>query len=86
MRDSRVRNSMWSLSYFGCFAISSVGLSGGFGLFWSSSMSVSVQGYNSWCIDVLVTPEGGVTWRASFVYGEPKHDLRHEFWDLVRSM
>lgn len=84
MRDSRVRSFMWSLGYSGCFAVSSVGLSGGLGLFWLSSMSVSVQGFSSRCIDMIITPDGGEAWRSTFVYGEPKRELRHEFWDQLR--
>jgi hypothetical protein len=30
--------------------------------------------------------EEGMMWRASFVYGEPRHDRRHEFSDLLHSM
>jgi hypothetical protein len=77
---------MWSLGYSGCFAVSSVGLSGGLGLFWMSSMSVSIQGFNNRCIDVSITSEGGETWRTTFVYGEPKRERRHEFWDLLRAI
>lgn len=77
---------MWSLGYSGCFAISSDGLSGGLGLFWLSSMSVFVQGFNNRCIDALITQEGGVEWRTAFVYGEPRRELRHEFWDQLRSL
>jgi hypothetical protein len=47
MRDTRVRSFMWSLGYSGCFAVSSVGLSGGLGMFWLSLMPVSVQGFNT---------------------------------------
>ncbi|XP_071683395.1 uncharacterized protein [Lolium perenne] len=86
MRDTRVRSFMWSLGYSGCFAVSSNGLGGGLGLFWLSSVSISLQGFSNRCIDTMITSEGGVTWRASFVYGEPKRDLRHEFWDLLRSL
>ena len=86
MRDNRVRSFMWSLGYSGCFAVSSIRLSGGSGLFWSSSMSVSIHGFNSRCIDAHITSEGGLTWSTTFVYGEPRRELCHEFWDLLRSM
>jgi hypothetical protein len=62
---------MWSLGYSGCFAVSSVGLSGGLVLFWLSSVSVSVKTCNARCIDAYITPESGIKWCATFVYGEP---------------
>jgi hypothetical protein len=74
MKDSRVQSFVWSLGYSGCFAVSSEGQSGGLGLFWISSMLVDIKGFNSRCIDALVTPEDGQTWRISFVYGEPRWD------------
>jgi hypothetical protein len=79
MKDTRVRNFMWSLGYSGCYGVSSEGLSGGLALFWMSSVTVTLKPCNSWCIDILITPEVGATWRASFVYGEPRRELRHEF-------
>jgi hypothetical protein len=86
MRDTRVRSFMWSLGYSGCYAVSSVGLSGGLALFWLSSISVSVKPCNSRCIDVHITPENGIKWRATFVYGEPRREFRSEFWDFLRFM
>jgi hypothetical protein len=86
MEESRVRRFMWSLGYSGCFAVSSVGLSGGLGLFWSSPLAVSVRGFNNRCIGTLITPESGTEWRMTFVYGEPKRELRHEFWTHLRSL
>jgi hypothetical protein len=77
---------MWSLGYSGCLAVSSEGQSGGLGLFWMSSMCVDIKGFNSRCIDALVTPDDGQPWRISFMYGEPRRDQRHVFWDLLRSM
>ena len=52
MRDSRVKNFMWSLGFSGCFAISSEGLSGGLALFWTHAADVMVKAANKRCIDV----------------------------------
>ena len=72
MRDSRVRNFMWSLGFTGCFAVGSEGLSGGLMLFWSSTTTVDVKAANKRCIDLHVKLEDGAPWRASFIYGEPR--------------
>jgi hypothetical protein len=77
---------MWSLGYSCCYAVSSVGLSGGLALFWLPSVLVSVQACNSRCIDVHVTLVDGIKWRPSFVYGEPRRERRSEFWDFLRFM
>jgi exonuclease III len=86
MRDNRVRSFMWSLGYSGCYAVSSVGLSGGLALFWLSSVSVTIKPCNARCIDVHITPDNGIKWRATFVYGEPRREYRLEFWDFLRFM
>jgi hypothetical protein len=84
MKDTRAQNFMWSLGYSGSFAVSSIGLSGGLALFWLPQYSVSLKGYNSHCINVMISSEMEVPWRATFVYGEPRRDQRHVFWTLLR--
>jgi hypothetical protein len=84
MKDTKAQNFMWSLGYSGSFGVSSAGLSGGLVLFWLPQYSVSLKGYNSHCIDVVVSSEQDTPWSATFVYGEPKRDQRHVFWDLLR--
>ncbi|VAI29049.1 unnamed protein product [Triticum turgidum subsp. durum] len=84
MRDSRARKFMWQLGFNGSFAVSSDGLSGGLVLFWSSSISVSLRAFSNQIIDILIKTEEGAEWRTTFVYGEPKRELRHHFWDRLR--
>jgi len=66
------------------FAVNSEGRSGGLVLFWTDSSKISLKGYCKNFIDVSITQEDGLTWRATFVYGEPKLELRHVFWDRIR--
>jgi hypothetical protein len=86
MKDRRAQKFMWSLGYTGSIAVSSEGRSGGLVLFWKQPFSVELKGSNSNCIDVVVSTETGVQWRATFVYGEPRREKRHEFFDLMRQM
>ena len=76
---------MWSLGYNGCLAVNCEGKSGGLVLFWPMELYVSLQ---SLCrpnfIDVHVKLESGDLWRVTFVYGEPKTEQRHIFWDRLR--
>ena len=75
---------MWSLGYNGCLDVNCQGRSGGLALFWSTDLCVSLQSFCSNFIDVHVKEASGVIWRATFVYGEPKTDRRHIFWDRLR--
>lgn len=63
MGENKARRFMWSLGYVGSFAVSCEGLSGGLALFWSTSYSVTLRGYNSHYIDVLVSEEKQDLWR-----------------------
>ena len=84
MRDTKVRKFMWSLGFSGCFAVSRDGKSGGLALFWVQECTISLKHYSPNIIDVIVGSQENQMWRASFVYGEPKTELRHNFWDLLR--
>jgi hypothetical protein len=77
---------MWSLRYTGSLTVSCEGLSGGLALFWLQSFQVSLKGLNAHCIDVVISSDTCAPWQASFVYGEPCRDRRHEFWILVRKL
>lgn len=83
MRDNKVRRFLWSLGFDGCFAVSSEGKSGGLALFWINKYSVSLQHYSPNIIDVLISNSDS-PWRCTFVYGEPKVELRQKFWDQLR--
>ncbi|XP_071681709.1 uncharacterized protein [Lolium perenne] len=86
MKDKHAQNFMLSLGYSGFFGVSSVGLSGGLALFWLQPYTVQLKGLNSQCIDVGIKAENGDSWRASFVYGEPKREKWHEFWNFLRRL
>lgn len=72
MWDNKAKNFVWFLGYSGSFAVSCEGLSGGLALFWLASYYLTLRGYNSHCIDVLVSTGGKDPWRVTFAYGEPR--------------
>jgi hypothetical protein len=47
---------------------------------------VSLRGCNSRYIDVEISVDLEMPWRATFVYGEPRREKRHEFWDFMRNL
>ena len=84
MRDTRATNFRWMLGFSGAFAVSSDGLSGGLALFWSSDVKVDLKDFSSHLIDIVITQEDGLSWRTTIIYGEPKKELQHQFWDKLR--
>jgi hypothetical protein len=83
MRDDKVKRSMWFLGYNGCIAVSSEGKSGGLALFWPSTCCVNLKNMCTNFLNVDVLEESGISWRATFVYGEPKTERRHVVWDRL---
>jgi hypothetical protein len=83
MWDKKAKGFMWSLGYIGSFAVRCECRSGGLVLFWKQPYSVSLGGFNSHCIDVTVKTDDAAPWFATFVYGEPRREHRHIFWDLL---
>jgi hypothetical protein len=76
-----------ALGFSSSFAMSSIGLSGGIGLFWNSEITVDLKSFNSNHIDVLVQPrDGGAQWRFTGFYGEPRRENRHISWTLLRRL
>lgn len=86
MKDKRAQKFMWTLGYSSSFAVSCEGLSGGLALFWLQPYNVTLKGFNAHCIDVIISADAGIPWCATFVYGEPRRDKRHEFWTLLRRL
>ena len=76
------------LCFGGCFAVYSVGLSGGIGLFWSSDVSVELKNYGRCHIDVLVSNKipGSPNWRFTGFYGSPRAEDRNDSWRLFRTL
>lgn len=64
--------------------VNGVGKGGGLALFWDESLKVELKSYNMRHIDVIITEPEGARWTATFVYGEPKAQNRHEMWNLLR--
>ena len=85
IRAVKVENLKFSLGFSGCFAVDSVGLSGGLGLFWSKDVSVELKNYSAGHIDCVVrrvdTPSE--VWRFTGFYGAPRVEDRHHSWRFL---
>ena len=84
----RVKNLQNSLGFAGCFAVSSVGLSGGLGLFWSADLDVELKNYSSAHIDVMVQRKNDTSkkWRVTGFYGAPRVEDRCHSWRFMRTL
>ena len=75
------------LGLSGFVGISSEGMSSGLALFWHESIYVDIKEINKRYIDAYVrlSPDD-LLWHATFVYGEPRAENRHNMWSLLRKI
>jgi hypothetical protein len=67
------------------FVVDGQGKGGGLGLFWDESIKLSVLSYGLHHIDTLIWDgDHHASWRATFVYGEPRTQDRHVMWELLK--
>ena len=85
---TRVESLQNLLGFSGCYAVSSRGLSGGIGMFWTSNLDVELKNYSTSHIDVLVRMKHDVTkqWRVMGFYGAPRVEDRCHSWRFLRTL
>jgi hypothetical protein len=88
IEGKRVEKLASALGFAGAFAVSSEGLSGGIGLFWSAEVSVDIKSFNMHHIDAVISSKdgSGSPWRFTGFYGESKREKRHLSWTLLRCL
>ena len=74
---TKVEKLKWRLALKCFHGVSSDGRSGGLALFWEETLTVTVLESCNRFIDVRVLDGGsGISWRGTFVYGEPRVENR----------
>ena len=86
VHSSRVMSLKSTLGFDCAFAVSSLGRSGGLGIFWNNKTRVDLLPYSQYHIDVIITEEGKDPWRLTSVYGEAQVQERHKTWDMIKSI
>jgi hypothetical protein len=82
MRRLRLR-----LGLKGFDGVNSEGLSGGLALFWHESWFVDIKAMNKNYIDAYVrVSQNAPLWRLTCVYGEPRVENRHSFWEALQNL
>ena len=69
-----------------CFGVDRKRLGGGLALFWDDSVTVHVQSYFLFHIDVSVFQDEGVPWRFTGFCGHPETGLHSRSWSLLRRL
>ena len=85
IKAKRVEDLKFTLGFAGSFAVDSVGLSGGIGLFWSRDVTVDLKNFSKNHIDVLVhsNNQNAYVWRFTGFYGAPRAEERHHSWRFL---
>lgn len=83
---ARVENLASSVGYDKAFAVSSVGRSGGIGLFWNNNLDIEILGYSVYHLDCGIRETGFDPWRLTVVYGEAQTHLRHHTWNTLKNI
>ena len=88
IQAKRVEALKCTLGFGGCFAVDSVGLSGGIGLFWSRDVNVELKNFSKCHIDVEVhsNNQSSSVWRFTGFYGAPRASDRGESWQLLHTL
>jgi hypothetical protein len=67
---SRVESLKHTLGYDNAFAVSSLGRSGGIGVFWNNEIKVEILPYSQYHIDTIIMEADSAPWRFTCMYGE----------------
>lgn len=86
-KADRIRRLQNRLGLRGFAGVDSDGMSGGLALYWHESVNVEIKALCERYIDAYVrlSPDGPL-WHATFVYGEPRVENRHNMWSMLRSL
>jgi len=74
------------LGFDNCFAVSSIGRSGGLALFWQNSFNCTVLNYSNNHINVEVNDSSRGHWQLTGFYGFPESGQRRDSWNFLRSL
>ncbi|XP_010236325.1 uncharacterized protein LOC104583971 [Brachypodium distachyon] len=86
-RKNVTENLRWRLGLKNAIKVCNDTKDGGLALFWDDSVHVSLNKLGNCFIDVFVSlTQNEITWRCTFVYGEPQAHLHHLMWELLRRL
>jgi hypothetical protein len=81
----RVSNLRHKTDFKNAFVVDGQGKGGGLGLFWDDEIKLQVLSYGMHHIDTVISDaDHHASWRATFVYGEPRMQDRHVMWELLK--
>jgi hypothetical protein len=84
-QQERVSNLCFRLGYKNAFVVNGKGKGGGLVIYWDEAIKLSIVSYGLHYIDTLIwDSDHHVSWRGTFVYGEPRAQDRHDMWGLLK--
>jgi hypothetical protein len=84
LHKARVEGLSRTLGFNNCFAVSSSGRSGSFGIFWNNAIKVEILPYYQYHIDTIISSIDMAPWRLTCVYGEAQVSERYKTWDMLK--
>jgi hypothetical protein len=86
MLAEKAQNLKFCLGYENAKGVNCEGLSGGLVLMWRKGVIIHVKSMNKSHIDTWVSSDelGGIPWRFTGFYGQPKRQLRKDSWHLLQ--
>ncbi|GLT31148.1 hypothetical protein SLA2020_059070 [Shorea laevis] len=74
------------VGFSNCFAVKSVGRSGGLAVLWNEEVQIRLLTYSQSHIDMEIRDLTDLHWHLTGFYGQPETGRRHESWALLKSL
>lgn len=72
------------LGFYGYFPVNCRGKSGGFAILWKEEVSVHINSFSQFHIDMTVNDSS--VFRFTLFYGQPEYSKRYLGWNLIRTL
>jgi len=84
--SNKTEELKYVLGFDFCFTVNKQGQSGGFILYWNSSVNCSISNYSNNHIDAEIRDINKGKWRLTGYYGFPNNGRRQEAWNFLRQL
>lgn len=81
---NEMKKIKYELKFHGLFVVSSEGRGSGLAMMWRSDISIWVDSFSKYHIDVIVNGSSEEAWRLTGFYGELETSRRGEGWSMLR--
>lgn len=82
----RMESFKFKLGLGNLVVVASEGQGGGLAVLWRKGINIVVRDSSKNYIDMDIIEDGGYIWRFTGIYGEPKTELKHRTWTIMRNL